>query len=179
MTEMCVETHIYFSIRISNGTKWQLGLASAYLGLGKQDEINMNDNVHYNTIISRRNMRQVITAEKNYPCVMTQNCVCILCLCLRAWNPQKGACLLSVVFNQCNSVLIICLKGITVFPQQVSHPAAVWSSQRGKSNAKSLLHYSVTFIILCTIHEYLGLNFWGRSSALYVLCKVDFSWGNA
>lgn len=130
------------------------------------------------TIISRGNMHQVLTAEKKYPCVMTQNCVCILCLCLGACNPQKGACLLSVVFNQCNSVLIICLKGITVFPQQVSHPAAVRSSQCGKSNAQSLLHYSVTFIILSTILGHLGLNIGGRSSALHVLSKVNFSWGH-
>lgn len=38
------ETHIYCSIRIRNGMK----LASAYSGLGKQDEINMGNNVHYN-----------------------------------------------------------------------------------------------------------------------------------
>lgn len=176
MTEICVETHIYFSIRINNGTKWQLGLASAYLGRGKQDEINMNDNVHYNE--QKKHAAGYNCWKTKYPCVMTQNCVCILCLCLGACNPQKGACLLSVVFNQCNSVLIICLKGITVLPNQVSHPAAVQSSQWDKSNAKSLLHYSVTFIILSTIHGYLGLNLGGRSSALYVLCKVDFSWGN-
>lgn len=45
------------------------------------------------------------------------------------------------------SALIICLKGITVFPPQVSHPAAVQPSHRGISNAHSLLGYSVTFRI--------------------------------
>lgn len=45
---------------------------------------------------------------------MTQNCVCILCLCLGAIIPSKGL-VYTVWLLISVTQLIICLKGITVF----------------------------------------------------------------
>lgn len=52
--------------------------------------------------------------KKIYLYVMTQNCVCILCLCLGAIILSKGP-VYTVWLLISVTQLIICLKGITVF----------------------------------------------------------------
>lgn len=75
--------------------------------------------------------------------------------------PCKGVCLLSMAFNQCNSTNNLSEGHHCVCLEQ-SDPAAVWSSLQDKSNAKSSLHYNMTFLFLSTKNGYLGLNTGGE-----------------
>lgn len=97
-----------------------------------------------------------------------------VCLGLVSIIPIRGL-VYSVWFLISNSVIIICLKGSTVFPLQESNPIAIQPSRWGKPNAKSLLHCSVTFVILSAKIGYSDLYLEVRKRALYILCNADFS----